>query len=138
MSSSASSVIGVLVDIQRVADERADIDVIDVEDRDFLETQVLQRGQQLGVELLARLAVDLARLHIDDVLGEIAAVQILVADQQFFQAFVGELLGETRGDFAAGLDRDLAGLGVDQVARRLDAAHAGRGGTACAIPPWSP
>ena len=74
--------------------KRADIDVIDVEDRNLLETQILQRGQQLGVELLARLAVDLARLHIDDVLREIAAVQILVADQQLLQALVGELLGE--------------------------------------------
>ena len=98
--------------------------MVDVEDRNLLETEVLQRCEQLGVELLARLAVDLARLHVDDVLGEVAAVQILVADQQLLQALVGELLGETRGDLAAGLDRDLAGLGVDQIAGRLDAAHA--------------
>ena len=65
--------VGVLVDGERVADERADIDVIDVEDRDFLEAELLQRGEQLGVELLARLAIDLARLHVDDVLGEVAA-----------------------------------------------------------------
>ena len=82
-----------------------------------LRPESLQRREQLGVELLAGLAVDLAGLHVDDVLGEVAAVQILVADQKLFQAFVGELLGETRGDLAAGLDRDLAGLGVDQVAR---------------------
>ena len=90
---------------------------------------LLQRLQQLGVELLAGLAVDLARLHVDDVLGEVAAVQVVVADQKLFQALIGELLGETRGDLPAGLDRDLAGLGVDQVARRLDAAHVvGRNG----------
>ena len=97
--------------------------MIDVEDRDLLETEILERGQQLGVELLARLAVDLARLHIEDVLRQVAAVQVLVADQQLLQAFVGELLGETRGDLAAGLDGDLAGLGVDQIAGRLDAAQ---------------
>ena len=51
-------------------------------------------------------------------------MQVLVADEQLLQALVGELLGEARGDLAAGLDRDLAGLGVDQVAGRLDAAQA--------------
>ncbi len=116
--------IGVLVDGERVADERADIDVIDVEDRDFLETELRQRGEQLGVELLARLAIDLARLHVDDVLGEVAAMQVLVADQKLFQALIGELLGEPRRHLAAGLDRDLAGLGVDQIAGRLDPAQA--------------
>src|SRR5262245_3694309 len=114
----------VLVNGERVADERADIDMIDVEDRDFLEVDLLQRGEQLGVEFLARLAIDLARLHVDDVLGEVAAMEILVADEKLFQALIGELLGEPRGDLAAGFDRDLAGLGVDQVARRLDAAQA--------------
>ena len=113
----------VLVDGERVADERADIDMVDVEDRDFLETEIAQRGDELGVDLFARLGVDLAGLHIDDVLGEVAAMQVLVLDEEFLQAFIGELLGKTRGDLAAGLDGDLSGLGVDQVARRLDAAH---------------
>ncbi len=58
----------VLVDGERVADEGADIDVVDVEDRDLLETELLQRLEQLLLDLLAGLAVDLAGLQIDDVL----------------------------------------------------------------------
>ncbi len=116
--------VGVLVDGERVADEGADIDMVDVEDRDLLEAEILQRSEQLRIELLARLAVDLARLHVDDVLGEVAAMQVGVADEELFQTLIGELLGETCRHLASSLDRDLAGLGVDQVARRLDAAHA--------------
>ena len=114
----------VLVDRERVADEGADIDVVDVEDRDLFEAELLQRLEQLLLDLLARLAVDLAGLQIDDVLRQIAAVKVLVADEQLFQALLGELVGETRRHLAAGLDRHLAGLGVDQIGRRLDAAHA--------------
>src|SRR5262245_65907755 len=98
--------------------------MIDVEDRDFLEVELLQRGEQLGLELLARLAIDLARLHVDDVLGEVAAMKVLVADEQLLQALIGEFLGEPRGDLAAGFDRALAGRSVDQAARRLGAAPA--------------
>src|SRR5262249_16783729 len=64
--------------------------------------------------------------HVDHVLREVAAMEVLVADEQFLQAFVGELLSEACGNLAAGLDRDLAGLGVDQVASGLDAAQAVR------------
>ncbi len=51
-------------------------------------------------------------------------MKILFADEQLLEPLVGELLGEPCGHLAAGLDGDLAGLGVDQVAGRLDAAHA--------------
>ncbi len=37
--------VGVLVDVERVADEGANIDVVDVEDRNLLEAEILQRGQ---------------------------------------------------------------------------------------------
>ena len=42
-------VVGVLVDVERVADEGADRDMVDVEDREILDLGFLQRLQQLGV-----------------------------------------------------------------------------------------
>src|SRR5262249_48648394 len=54
---------------------------------------------------------------------EVAAVQVLVLDEEFLQALVGELFGKPCRHLAPCLDRDLSGLGVDQIACRLDAAH---------------
>ena len=98
--------------------------MVDVEKLDLLESEFLQRLEQLFFDLLAGLAIDLAGLQIDDVLGQVAAIEVLILHQELFQALLGELVGKPRRDLAAGLDRDLACLGVDQVRRRLDAAHA--------------
>ena len=52
------------------------------------------------------------------------AVEILVADQEFLDAVLGDLAGKARRDLGAGLDHDLLGLGVDEIDRRLLAAIA--------------
>ena len=78
--------VGVLVDVERVADEGADRDVVDVEDREFLDLGLLQRLEQLGVELVAGLAVDLAGLQVDDVFGEVPAGQVVGAEQHLLEA----------------------------------------------------
>ena len=75
----------------------------------------LQRCQQLLVELVAGLGKDLAGLLVDEFIGEIKAVKILVAHQQLLDAVFGELAGQARRDLLAGLDDDLRGLGIDQV-----------------------
>ena len=100
--------------------------MVDVEQRNFLEPELLELSHQLRLDLLAGLAVDLARLLVEDILGEIAAVELLVGDEQLLQALVGELLRQARGELAAGLNHDLAGLGIDHVGGRLDATHAFR------------
>ena len=115
--------IGVLVDVERVADERPDIDVIDVEDREFLDLLILQLGQQLGVELVAGFRIDRARLQVDDVLGDVAAREVVGGDEHLLQAALGQLARLARGDLLARLDHDLAGLGVGEVGRRRHAAH---------------
>ena len=116
--------LGVLVDVEGVAHEGARRDMIDVEDREFLELAAVDLGDQLGVDLLAGLTVDLAGLEVDDILGEIAAIQLLFADQDLLDAVLGQLAGDARGQLFAGLDDHFAGLGVDQVVVRLHAAHA--------------
>ncbi len=116
-------VVGVLVDVERVADEGADRDMVDVEDREILDLRFLQRLQQLGVELLAGLAVDLARLQIDDVLGQIPAGQVLGVEQHLLEAFLGQLAGALGRHLLAGLGDHLARLGIDEIGRRRHAAH---------------
>ena len=82
----------VLVDDERVADVGANRDVVDVEDRQLVETRVHQGDEvalgltALGIdrvlELVAGLDVDLAGLEVDDVLGNEHAVEILVRSRR--------------------------------------------------------
>ena len=115
--------IGVLVDVERIADERADRDMIDVEDREVLDLRLLERLQQLGIQLVAGLAIDLAGLHVDDVLGQVLARKIGVVEEHLLQALLAQLARAPCGDLLAGLDHHLAGLGVDEVGRRRETAH---------------
>ncbi len=83
----------VLVDAERVADIGADIDVIDVEQRQFLVAGVDQNLQVLFGDLLAGLGEDFAGLAVDQVLGEVMADQFLVGHAQGLQALLAELAG---------------------------------------------
>ena len=60
-------------------------------------------------------AIDLAGLGVIEVFGEILAVEIGVGGAERLQALLGELPGGARGQLAAGLDRDFAGVGVDEI-----------------------
>ena len=111
----------VLVDRQRVADVAADIDVVDVEDLDFLAAGLEQNLQRLFVDLVAGLEEDLAGLVVDDVLGEVAAEQVLVGRLDRLQALVGKLLGLAGGDLLALLDHDFAAVGVNEIVDGLEA-----------------
>ena len=60
---------GVLVDLQRVADVGADVDVVDLEDRQLVEALLEQRRQQLLGDLVAGLGEDLAGLRAVEILA---------------------------------------------------------------------
>ena len=115
---------GVLVDLQRVADIGADVDVVDLQDRQFVEALLQQQRQHLLGDLVAGLGEDLAGLGVVEILGQILAVEVGIGGAQRLQALLGELLGGTRRQLAAGLDRDFAGVGVDEFVDDLDALHA--------------
>ena len=113
----------VLVDRERIANVGADIDVIDVEERQLLVAGIVQRLERLLGDLFAGFDVDLAVLRIDEVLGEIVADQFLLGQAQGLEAFFGELPGLAHGELLAGLEHHLAGIGVDQIVDRLIAAQ---------------
>ncbi len=91
-----------------------------------------QLRQRLGGDLVAGLGEDLAGLRIEEVLGEILAVEILVRHADRLHALLGELARGAHGELLAGLEHDLAGLGVDHVGDGLDALACARRRTACA------
>ncbi len=123
----------VLVRRHGVADVRADIDVVDVEHRDVRDALVQQPLQRaagdvavlvgLPGQLVAGLDPDLAGFLVDDVLGDEAADDALERHQDVGDvARVDDLLDRARRHLLAGRGDHLAGLGVDDVVRRLGAA----------------
>ena len=109
----------VLVDRERVADIGADVDVVDVEQRQFLVAGLDQNLQVLLVDLLAGLHVDLAGLAVGQILGDVMADQFLVGHAQVLEALLGELARLAHAELLAGLHHHAAGVGVDQIVDRL-------------------
>ena len=109
----------VLVDHQRVADVGADIDVIDVEQRQFLVAGVDQDLEVLLGDFFAGLDIDLARLRIDEVERDVMADQFLIGHAKGLEPLFRELARLSHGELFAGLDHYLAGVGVDQIVDRL-------------------
>ncbi|MEH2616270.1 hypothetical protein V1285_001216 [Bradyrhizobium sp. AZCC 1620] len=115
----------VLVGMQRVADVGADIDVVDVEQRQFLVAMLVERLERLLSELLAGFGVDFTGLRIDEILGEIIADQLFIRQPQRLEALFLQLARRAHGQLLAGLEHDLAGIGVDQIVDGRVAAETG-------------
>ena len=101
--------------MQRVADVGTDIDMVDVEQRQFLVTLLVERLQKLLGDLLTGFGVDLAGLWIDEIFGDVVADQLLVRQAQCLQALFLQKTRSAHGELLAGFEHDLAGVGVDQV-----------------------
>src|SRR3546814_12497635 len=75
-----------LVGHQRVADPGADIDMVNVEQLDFLDLRLVELFEVLGTDLVAGLDVELAGLLVDEVERRIADENLLARDQQRLEA----------------------------------------------------
>ena len=113
----------VLVVVQRVADEGAGGHVIDVEHGQFVHIRGAQLVQHLGVEFVAGFGVNLARGHVDDIFGQIPPMQRVVGNRDRLH-LLGKLAHRAGVQLLASLDDNLAGVGVVDVLRCLNAAHA--------------
>ena len=114
---------GILVDLERVADVGADVDVVDVEDRQFVEALLDERGERLVGDLFAGLGEDFAGLGAVEILGDVLAVKVRVVGAQRLDALFRQLPRRAHGQLAARLDHHFAAVGVDEVDRRLHALH---------------
>src|SRR5262249_7026146 len=65
----------------------ADIDVVDVEQRQFLVAGLVDRFERFLGDLLARLRVDFAGLRVDEVFPDIVTHQLLVGHAQRLRPF---------------------------------------------------
>src|SRR5262249_50997353 len=105
----------VLVDRERVADVSADVNVVDVEQRQFLVAGLDQNLEILLGDLLAGFHVDFARAAVCQILGNIVTDQFVIGHTQRFKALLGELTRLTHGQFLACLDNDTAAIGIDEI-----------------------
>jgi len=114
---------GILVDRERVADVRPDVDVVDVQDLQLGHAGLFHLGQHVLGQLITGLGEDLTGLLVDHVLGGVPAHQLLGEHTLAGHALLDQLAGRARRDLGARLHLDLAGVGVDQIVHQLDAAH---------------
>ena len=114
----------VLVDRERVADVGADVDVVDREGRQLRQLVLLERLERIRRHFLAGLDQHEPGLLVDQVLGHVAAVELLRRHQHFLGTPLDDLAAEARRHLGAGLGEHLLALGVDEVGIELDAAHA--------------
>ena len=115
---------GILVHLQRVADIGADVDVVDLENRNLLEVLLHEQCEQLFGDLVSSLGEDFTGLGVIQVFGDILADHVRVARAHRLQALLDELTRRANRQFPAGLHHHLAGVGVDEVGGYLDALHA--------------
>ena len=104
---------------KRVADVGADIDVVDVEQRQFLVAGLDQDLEILLGDLLAGFHVDFAGAAIGKIFGDVVTDELVVGHAQRLEPLLGELARLTHGELLACLDNSAAGVGIDQVVDRL-------------------
>ncbi len=112
-----------LVEQQRVADIRADIQVVNTQSLDLGYTHLFERRQILFRNLVTGFVLNLSSLRIENIGCEIFRNQLLVLNQNLFQPLFLKLLGLAGRNFCALLGCNLAGLGVYEVIGDLDAAQ---------------
>ena len=116
----------VLVDEERVADIGGRVHLVERERRDLGDLRFLDDLEKLRRDLVASLGEDFAGMLVDDVDGEKAPDEVLLADLDLLQSLLGELSRAARRKFFAGLGAHLAGLCVDEIVRELLAMVARR------------
>ncbi|MNY04736.1 hypothetical protein D3C86_1374320 [compost metagenome] len=78
----------VLVNGERVTDVGANIDVVDVENRNLIEAGLKDQAKRLLVDFVAGFEIDFTRLVVDDVFGQEVAVEVFVSRLKRLQALV--------------------------------------------------
>ena len=98
--------------------------MVDIEQRQFVEAGLDQQRQALGADFVAGFGENFAGRRIVKIGGDILAVEVLVLHAQELQPAFGKLARGAHGEFLAGFEHNLAGLGVEHVDDGLHASEA--------------
>ena len=93
--------------------------MIDVEHRQLADAARGQLCERCGGDLVTRLEIDLARLFVDQIRREVPADQIFLGNEHIGKSFLAEPPRDARRHPLARRQHDLAGAGVEQIARQL-------------------
>ena len=108
-----------LVDLQRIADPRPGVDMVDVEQRDRLDARLVQQLEIFRRQFVTCLDVDFAGGFVDQVDRRITTEDFLGRNEETFKAVLARLGRRARTDFLARCENNLARLGIDDVEHRL-------------------
>ncbi len=114
-----------LVGHQRVANPRANLNMIDIEQFDAGLAGAVDPLQIFSGQLVTGFDVDFAGGFVDEIEGRITAIDFLGRDQQGRHAIGGGLAHHARRDLGALREDDFASVGVHHVENRLGIAPAG-------------
>ena len=82
---------GVLINCQRVADVWSNVDVIDCQCVDLVNTGFGQHLKCLFNDLVTGFNVNFTRFNIDDVVRDVATNQLFISNKLLFHAFFAKL-----------------------------------------------
>ena len=107
-----------LVRDQGVAEEGADVEVVDVEDLKRLDLRLAEADDVLLSDVIVAVEEDLAGHLVDDILGGDLPHEILDLEGQTLDPRLAHALDVPLGELAPLLDEDVVSLGVADVLRR--------------------
>ena len=113
----------VFVCFQRIADIRADINVVNVKNLDFADFCRRNIGQNFFIQFSTGICNNFTGFRIDDCSRQKFAKQLIRADFIEFQPFIGQFLSRTRRQFFAFFPNGFTGFGINQVEIKFNAFH---------------
>ena len=115
---------GILVRRHRVADIRTDIDVVNVQQSDFVDLVFLQRLQQIFGNFLTRFDQNFTGLDVDHVFRKVAPDQFFFGNADFFNARFLQFRNLARRNLLTRFDQNFARLGVNQIVVKFQSFQA--------------
>ncbi|MNE16936.1 hypothetical protein D3C80_1098970 [compost metagenome] len=114
----------VLVDSQRVADIRTDIDMINIKDVDLINTCVEKRLENLLINFITGFEINLTRCVIDSVFSKVGAKEIVFGCLDELEALFSKLLRGTSSQLLACFENNFTCVGINKIRNDLHALEA--------------
>ncbi len=111
----------VLVDSQRVADIRANIDMIDIENVDLFNTGIKKRLENLLINFVSGFEINLTGGIIDGIFSKVRTKEIVFSGLDELEALFSKLLRRPSGQLLASFENDFTSIRIDKIRNDLHA-----------------
>ena len=117
---------GILINCQRVADIRTDIDAVDKQDLNRIDFIGRKFFQHFLGDFITGLGQNFTGFGNDNIIGQKLADNFVAGYFEISQSFIGQFLRRTGCQFLAGFPNRFTGFGINQIKVKFDPFHAGR------------